>query len=114
LLDALGDRLALVGGRLAEHVVDDLGLDAGVADAEAQAPEAGLAELRLDVLQAVVTRGAAAELQLGLPGIRSSSSWTTRISSGAILKKRASADTDLPDRFMKVIGSSSHNGRSAG
>ena len=30
--------------------------------------------------------------------------------AGSILKKRASAATDLPDRFMKVIGSSSQSG----
>jgi hypothetical protein len=44
---------------------------------------------------------------LAWPGATSSSSWITRISSGAILKKRASAATDLPERFMKVCGSSS-------
>jgi hypothetical protein len=43
--------------------------------------------------------------------MRSSSSWATRISFGSILKKRASAATDLPDRFMNVVGSSSQTGR---
>ena len=41
------------------------------------------------------------------PGLKSSSSWATRISPGSILKNRASAATDLPDRFMNVAGSSS-------
>ena len=62
------DRLALLGRGLAQHVVDDLGLHARVADAEAQAPVVGAAELGLDVLQAVVSRVAAAELELGLAG----------------------------------------------
>src|SRR5688500_1307763 len=35
---ALQDGFALVGGRLAQHPVDHLGLHAGVADADAQAP----------------------------------------------------------------------------
>jgi hypothetical protein len=46
-------------------------------------------------------------LSLAWPGTTSSSSCATRISSGWILKKRASAATDLPERFMKVCGSSS-------
>jgi len=37
----------------------------------------------------------------------SSSSCATRISSGAILKKRANAATERPERFMKVWGLSS-------
>src|SRR5260221_1658028 len=42
-----------------------------------------------------------------LPGMRSSSSCTTRISSGAMAKKRADAATARPERFMNVIGFSS-------
>ena len=63
-LDGLLDRFALVGRGLAKHVVDHLGPDARVPDAQAQPPEVGGAELGLDVLQAVVPGRAAALLEL--------------------------------------------------
>jgi hypothetical protein len=43
------DGFALVGRRLAQHVVRDLGLDAGVTDAQTQPPVVGAAELGVDV-----------------------------------------------------------------
>ena len=60
-IDRLGDALTVRGRRLAQHVVDDLGLDAGVPDAQPQAPVVGAAELGMDVLQAVVPGRAAPE-----------------------------------------------------
>ncbi|MPM75361.1 hypothetical protein SDC9_122353 [bioreactor metagenome] len=39
--DAVVDELALVGRGFFEHPVDDFGFDAGVADANAQAPVVG-------------------------------------------------------------------------
>ena len=59
----------------------------------------------MDVAQARCARRGAATLEFDLAGRDvSSSSCTTRISSGAILKNRASAAADLP-RFMNVWGS---------
>ena len=59
------------------------------------------AELRLDVLQAVVAGVAAAELELDLAGQQVELVVHHQdLLAAAILKKRASAATDLPDRFM--------------
>lgn len=46
-------------------------------------------------------------LSLTVPGIKSSSSCTTRICSGGILKKWASAPSARPLAFMKVCGAAS-------
>jgi len=43
-----------------------------------------------------------------VPGGKSSSSCTTRISSAGILKNPASICTARPEAFMKVCGSTSH------
>jgi hypothetical protein len=48
--------------------VHHLGLDAGVANAQAQPPVVPRAQLGVDVAQAVVARMAAAALELGLAG----------------------------------------------
>jgi hypothetical protein len=66
--NALFDRGALVGRRLFQHPVDDLGLHARMPDAQPQAPIVARAQLGVDVAQAVVARMAAAELELGLAG----------------------------------------------
>ena len=68
-----------------------------------QAPVVAAAELGVDVLQAVVARRAtAAELELDLAGHQIELVVRRRGSRcGSILKKRASAATDLPERFMK-------------
>ena len=57
-----------------------------------------------DIAQAVVPTVAAALFKRRRPGGISSSSWATSISSGAILKNWAIAATDLPLRFIKVVG----------
>ena len=112
LLDALRrSRSRCSARRLAQHVVDDLGLDAR----DGRCRGAGASSRRCRAAHGCPSgrcgrRALPPSLSLAWPGSRSSSSWTTRISPGAILKKRASAATDLPDRFMKVIGSSSHSG----
>jgi len=62
----------------------------------------------VDVAQAVVAGVAAAELQLRLPRNHVELVVGHQDFLGWILKNLASAATDLPDRFMKVCGSSSH------
>src|SRR5438270_10389795 len=57
------DQLALARGRRRQHVAGDEVLVPRVADADPQAPEPVRAELRRDVLQAVVSRDPAAELE---------------------------------------------------
>lgn len=97
-----GVELLLLGARRAtqDEVGDQFGV-ARVADAKPQAVEVVLvAELRDDVAQAVVPAMAAASLELGDAGGRSSSSWATRIASGLMRKKLARAATDWPLRFM--------------
>ena len=95
--------LALIGRGLSEN--SHLALDARVASADAQAPVVAAAQLGVDVAQAVVAGVAAAALELGLAGDKSSRRDDEILRLD--LKKRASAATDLPDRFMKVCGCSS-------
>ena len=72
-----------------------------MADAKPQAMERILiAELGDDIAQPVVPAVSAAGLELGDARGMSSSSWATKMASGAIRKNPASAATDWPLRFM--------------
>lgn len=65
-VNALVNGDPVVEGRLLQHPVNHFGLDAWVANPEAQAPIIVGAELVMDVAQAVVTRVTAAELEFDL------------------------------------------------
>lgn len=93
-VDAGVELLALGLRRPPQHVATDQAGVARMADTQAQAMKAVLvAELGDDVAQPVVPAMTAALLELGDAGGMSSSSWATRMDSGGIRKKPASAAT---------------------
>jgi len=112
LRDALLDQRAVLDRGALQHVVDDLGLDARVADAQAQAPEIGACELRLNVAQSVVPGVAATELHLDLAGQQIEFVVGDQHVAGRDLEETRQGGHDLPDRFMNVIGLSSQTGPS--
>ena len=83
-----------------------------MADAQPQPPEIGAAELRLDILQAVVAGMAAAALELDLARQQVELVVDDEHLVGRDLEEACQRATDLPDRFMKVIGCSSQSGPS--
>src|SRR5258708_982867 len=72
--NCLVDQRFVFGAWGMQHVVDDLlfrELDlARMSDAEPQSPEPAVAQLRDDILEAVVARAAAAELELDAAGLQ--------------------------------------------